>query len=452
MKRLIALAALWAFVVSFAPAETWLGMFMNSQKIGYARSATIEEPYRGAPATTTISLTVIQAGLLGSTLDIRMDAKTIARAGKPLAMSFTMLSGGREQKVDAEFGDEEVVCQVENAGHKSTRKLQMPKDGLVVDDSLMAVLTLGPGTKTMYVLDPMTVSFVKNQVTVKGKTTLTVDGRTVEATHVEISDPRATTNAYISSKGDLLKATGPLGIEMRPISRDEALAPTDSEARIDLAVPTSVPVKGNIASISAAKTVSYKIVGFDLAKLPSDGHQTTSGDVLKVHPGSAFDEGPIDAKWTRPGSNIPSDSPAFAEIARQIGGTGAVEIGAKAARHVYELMRPNAGIGVLRDAREVLDSREGVCRDYAILTATILRAAGVPTRLVAGLVLMDGRLYYHAWVEVHDGERWRAFDSTRPDGRVTAGHIKLSQGDVETAYVFPVLGNVSVEVVDAERD
>lgn len=452
MHRLIALAALWASAVSWASAETWLGMFMNSQKIGYARSVSLEEPFQGVPATTTISLTVIEAGLLGSSLDIRMDARTIARGGKPLSMSFTMLSGGREHKVDAEFTDSEVICQVENAGHKSTRRLPVPKGAVVVDDSLMAVVSLGAGTKTMYVLDPMTVSLVKNEITVKGKAKLTVNGVSVDAMHVEIADPRATTNVYFSSKGDLLKAVGPMGIEMRPITRDEALTPTDPDERLDLAVPTSVAVKGDVAAIRGAKRVSYRIVGFDLAKLPSDGHQTVRGDILTVHPGGASTEGIPEAKWTEPGSNIPSDSPPFQELSKQIGGSGVAEIGGKTARHVYAVMRPNAGIGVLRDAREVLQTREGVCRDYAILTATLLRAANIPTRLVAGLVLMDGRLYYHAWVESHNGERWLGFDSTRPDGRLTAGHIKLSQGDVETAYVFPVLGNVSVEVVDAERD
>ncbi|MFX8601193.1 transglutaminase-like domain-containing protein, partial [Acinetobacter baumannii] len=59
-------------------------------------------------------------------------------------------------------------------------------------------------------------------------------------------------------------------------------------------------------------------------------------------------------------------------------------------RYVHGIMQPNAGIGVVRDAREVLTTKEGVCRDYAVLTTTLLRAAGIPARLATGLEYANG--------------------------------------------------------------
>jgi transglutaminase-like putative cysteine protease len=115
-------------------------------------------------------------------------------------------------------------------------------------------------------------------------------------------------------------------------------------------------------------------------------------------------------------------------------------------------MRPNAGIGVLRDAGEVLKTKEGVCRDYAVLTAAILRAGKVPSRLASGLLYMDGQYFYHAWVEVWDGTHWVGVDSTRPADHVGAGHLKLAQGNVEDAFSFTYLGGAKVEVLNVRRN
>ena len=114
-------------------------------------------------------------------------------------------------------------------------------------------------------------------------------------------------------------------------------------------------------------------------------------------------------------------------------------------------MKANAGIGVLRDAGEVLKTKEGVCRDYAILTATIMRAAGIPTRLCSGLVNWDGSFYYHAWVEVWDGKRWLGMDSTVPYLQISATHVKLGDGNVEEAFTFTFLDKVKIEVLEAKR-
>ena len=119
---------------------------------------------------------------------------------------------------------------------------------------------------------------------------------------------------------------------------------------------------------------------------------------------------------------------------------------------VYAGMTPNAGIGVLRDAGEVLRTKEGVCRDYAVLTAAVLRAAGVPTRLASGLVSWDGTFYYHAWCEVWDGANWVGVDSTTPDHQLAANHVKLADGSVESAFAFTFLDRAKVEVLGTRRE
>lgn len=74
---------------------------------------------------------------------------------------------------------------------------------------------------------------------------------------------------------------------------------------------------------------------------------------------------------------------------------------------------------------EVLRIRKGVCQDYAHLMIALCRQAGFPARYVCGLMQGEGQT--HAWVEVHDGQCWYAFDPTN-DTAIATGYIKLAHG------------------------
>lgn len=74
---------------------------------------------------------------------------------------------------------------------------------------------------------------------------------------------------------------------------------------------------------------------------------------------------------------------------------------------------------------QVLQTRKGVCQDYAHLMIALCRQAGHPARYVCGL--MKGEGHTHAWVEVHDGQCWYAFDPTN-DTAIASGYIKLAHG------------------------
>ena len=54
-------------------------------------------------------------------------------------------------------------------------------------------------------------------------------------------------------------------------------------------------------------------------------------------------------------------------------------------------------IYVLPVVDETLESKKGICFDYAALLAAMLRSQQIPTRLVTGNTTIE----YHAWVEVY---------------------------------------------------
>ncbi len=66
--------------------------------------------------------------------------------------------------------------------------------------------------------------------------------------------------------------------------------------------------------------------------------------------------------------------------------------------------------GYLPDLDEVLETKKGICYDFASLLAGMLRSVGVPTKLITGYV--GPQRGYHAWNAAFDGEDWEQLDPT----------------------------------------
>ena len=84
-------------------------------------------------------------------------------------------------------------------------------------------------------------------------------------------------------------------------------------------------------------------------------------------------------------------------------------------------------------ARLALEKKKGDCGPHSTLTVALLRAAGIPARLVGGVVYtpsFGGSFGQHAWVEVHMGSAgWIAVDPTTGEfERMSATHIKFFEG------------------------
>ena len=93
---------------------------------------------------------------------------------------------------------------------------------------------------------------------------------------------------------------------------------------------------------------------------------------------------------------------------------------------LYERMAYEPGsTDVHTPASEAFAQGKGVCQDYAHILIALLRACGIPARYVNGLIMGNGAT--HAWVEAHDGQRWRGIDPTN-DRLADDGYIALAHG------------------------
>ncbi len=87
-------------------------------------------------------------------------------------------------------------------------------------------------------------------------------------------------------------------------------------------------------------------------------------------------------------------------------------------------------------------ARTGVCRDFAHLTIALLRARGVPARMVSafapGLQPMD----FHAVVEAHVDGAWCVVDPTRLAPRPSLVRIATGTDAAETAFMTTHSGDL----------
>ncbi len=89
-------------------------------------------------------------------------------------------------------------------------------------------------------------------------------------------------------------------------------------------------------------------------------------------------------------------------------------------------------------APDTIVQSAGVCRDFAHLTISLLRALNIPARLVTGydygVPASYGPTDFHAYVEAWLGGRWWIFDATRLCPRTGLVRIGTGHDAVDTAF------------------
>lgn len=101
-------------------------------------------------------------------------------------------------------------------------------------------------------------------------------------------------------------------------------------------------------------------------------------------------------------------------------------------------------------ALEVLHRRKGECQAHTMLYTAMARAAGIPTKLAAGFVYVEGMGFlYHSWAESFS-EGWVPVDPTYNQVGVDATHVKLVEGRDWTSLLqlANIIGQIRARVID----
>jgi hypothetical protein len=131
------------------------------------------------------------------------------------------------------------------------------------------------------------------------------------------------------------------------------------------------------------------------------------------------------------------------------------------ARRIYGFVAASfdykLGATLFGTSREALRGMRGDCSEAAMLTAALLRATGIPSRVVLGFATLDRGVFIgHAWAEAWLGGEWIGVDPALrefPAGAARVGLLSLSgekrMQPIATNLMMRTLANLDIEITEA---
>lgn len=457
------------------PSESWMGIYLGQMKVGHARMYAEQADFEGKPGYRFENSSVMKVALLGS--EVEQDLNTVTYLNSKFEMvyeTFKMSSAGVSTTVNARFTPTEIVADMDSAGNKTSKRIPIPPGAkLMSDDSnlISQDKKLKVGDKMNYKsFDPLTMSLDDIQVEVLRVEDLDLNGVKHHCLVVKSTTPLGGATSWEDDDDNLLKVEMEMGFVMVREPKEVAVTASAADGAYvpptDLAVITSAQTKTKIPDPRQTKYLKVRLTGFtDKSLVVTDSRQKAAysdGDkpsALYEINARDFDSSkaaslPIKdkamAEFVAEGSYIQPNDPKIKAAAAQIVGDekNAFKAASLIRDWVASNMKAKGNVGVIRSSTEILNSRSGVCRDYAILYTALARAAGIPTKVVSGMLYWDNGFYYHAWAESYVGE-WVPMDATLDSVFTDATHIKLAEGDANAMFrAVKAVGSLKAEILE----
>jgi hypothetical protein len=470
--------------------DSWFLLSMGGARVGDAHrtaSAVADS------AIVTRLTTSMEFRRLGEAMRLIADERWLeTTGGLPVAYHLTRNSGGDEVRIEARVERGSLAVEKETRSGTFSDTLALDGRLLFPEGQRRLHVSRGfvPGDRYSYLaFDPDFEDVTRVDVTVVEGDTLrpALCGR--DGTRAAAADSPRLHRLDVRSRlyGDIefrewlddrglpwREEVPALGLVSQAATRDEASRALEA---VDIIAGTMIATNVRIDDPTGIDEALYEVwvEGDDaVALLPEDRRQsfegrTDRGVLLRVRrtvPAGENSDGhrdapPSVAECLKSNALLEVSDPLIRAAAAEAVGGGQVGPWGRAQRierYVSDTME-SVGFGsAFASALEVLRSRSGDCSEHAVLAAALCRAAGVPSRVVSGIVHTDGRFAYHMWIEVWAGGDWYALDPTIGAGSVDATHIKLAAsslaggvaGDLSLA-VMRALNRLGVSVVEYTR-
>ena len=205
------------------------------------------------------------------------------------------------------------------------------------------------------------------------------------------------------------------------------------QGNIDILQTTKL-VNGGISIKYPRKTRSttFQIESADFSSIPETCFQKkVSGNTLAVSSDASKCTNLPAPEDTQPNIIEDSSNPEIVRAARKIvlGAPNQREMVNRIAKFVYKhISSKNYDHGNM-SASEVLRKKSGDCTEHSALFAALARAAGIPAKMVYGVVMdPNGEFFFHNWNEVFADGTWITVDSTFNMERADSSRITLIYG------------------------
>lgn len=255
-----------------------------------------------------------------------------------------------------------------------------------------------------------------------------------------------------------LENNGPAGDLLFPLSR---LAPSKEDMGRLTRLRLRLAMRDGTAPDALPAGPGQRVVAVDggagravlletrAVALPPVSAVSSWADSLAVYRASTPDLDLTDKMLRTRAAKLKQGSPGDVETARRIW------------RFVSTSFDYRLGATLFATSREALRDRTGDCSEAAVLTAALLRAAGIPSRVVMGYATLEsGTWIGHAWAEAFlgngNGGQWIGVDAALrefPAGPARVALVTLSgereMGSEATNLMLRTLSNLDIQIVEA---
>jgi len=314
-----------------------------------------------------------------------------------------------------------------------------------------------PGDEFIFhVFDPMSMSSEPVTVKVIGKENILNMGIQKNSMKVAIQYQGATQLAWIGEHGEVIREKGILGFSLEKTTRKDALFGLLDESSQDLTEIASVTSNVIFDNPLTLERIDVEISGINTKNVHLESQrQVLKDNVLIIRkedlaqlPDVIHHMNTIPDRFIRPEPFIESDHPKILNVVEKMitDDDTPLEKANKLMTWVHKNIEKRPVLS-LPDALGTLMNKVGDCNEHAVLLAALSRAAGIPARIEAGLVYLNGKFYYHAWNSLYIG-KWISADSTLGQLPVDVTHIRFSSGTMQQQLdIMNVIGNVRLKII-----
>lgn len=439
--------------------ERWFSVNVGGERVGFAHLTISETPdgYRidsdGSVKmrvmTVSREATTRESYLVGRNLAIRSFSAESRVDGKPVVARGEVTSKG-------------IKVTIESDGKKERT---LKSKGAVYPPPVLNFYPLLQGTpvgKTvrLAMLDAESVKITQVKVEVVGLEPLSPDTPSVHLRNNLY--PIVDNDIWVDLKGNTLRESVRDDLVLT-VAEDPKLAKSalveaalsKNELALEFSLIRVVPPLERPAQLKKL-SVEFSGIPVNFPLLQGKSQQAvrvSEGTVRYTMPNLAYQaaagEQPTEADLA-PSPRIPADDPQIQALKVEI--AGAEKDPAQVARLVTQWVAKEIKPAVTgnQSPLEALQARSGNSQSRARLYAALARSAGIPTRLVSGLVYAPQGFLYHSWAESYLNGGWVSVDPNYGELPANLTHIKLVQGDTdeELAPLAEVIGRIKAKVVE----
>jgi len=445
-------------LTDLAARDEWFGVYKDGRKIGHAHRVVARRD--GGYAFTEES--VVTLAMLGTPQ--KLESVLQAETDDAFALrtfSYTLVTPATVFGARGTSDDHTLRARYGPKGHEADLVLPLSEPIALPSTLRPRVLADHPAPGARYsvpVFSPLTARSEPMVVAIEARERLQTKQGAVDTLRIAEEHQSVKTHAWLDDDGNVVREEAVLGFTLEREPRVDALAGVDERNPIDLVATSGIPVEGTIADPRGAAHVTLRVRGKAARTIPNDPpRQHVDADLLTIarepFPADAVplgrvppDDGPA---ALAPSPFVESDDPAIERAAAQAVGdaTDARVAARRLVGWVHDTVEKAPSVTV-PSAREVLESRRGDCNEHAVLLAALARAAGIPSRIIAGAVYANDGFYYHAWNELWLGT-WVSADAVFDQLPADATHVKLIEGGLERQMaLMGIIGQLAFAVVE----